>query len=185
MSGGTCMPGTNIDSVEQRQAFDKLMKDKTINDWMHNEFAVEMGWTDKTTFEWLWKKYTGNQYFDPATIKINPKDVKIFTKSIKNEFLPKLGKQAGYFDTYFKLPNKKNHHKVEFKIRKSHYGCFRYYVGTILRSILKKYHGLMLYSHRYDGYASIGYEELEKSFLSTCKKIYTDKEIKQLMRNVA
>ena len=75
MSGGTCMPGTNIDSVEQRQAFDKLMKDKTINDWMHNEFAVEMGWTDKTTFEWLWKKYTGNQYFDPATIKINPKAI--------------------------------------------------------------------------------------------------------------
>ena len=57
-------------------------------------------------------------------------------------------------DTYFKLPNKKNHPKVEFKIRKSHYGCFRYYVGTILRSILKKYHGLMLYSHRYDGYVS-------------------------------
>ena len=104
MSGGTCMPGTNIDSVEQRQAFDSLMKDKTINKWMHNEFAIEMGWTDKTTFEWLWKKYTGNQYFDPATIKINPKDVKIFTKSIKSEFLPKLGKQAGYFDTYFKLP---------------------------------------------------------------------------------
>ena len=102
MSGGTCMPGTNIDSVEQRQTFDSLMKDKTINKWMHNEFAMEMGWTDKTTFEWLWKKYTGNQYFDPATIKINPKDVKIFTKSIKNEFLPKLGKQPGYFETYFK-----------------------------------------------------------------------------------
>jgi hypothetical protein len=88
-------------------------------------------------------------------------------------------------DSYFKLPNKKNHPLVEFKKRKSHYNGYTYYVGTILRSILKQNHGLCLYSHTYDGYASIDHEQLEKSFLSSCKQIYNKKEIKQLMRNVA
>ncbi len=37
----------------------------------------------------------------------------------------------------------------------------------------------------YDGYAGIELNDLKKSFLSACKEIYSDKEIKQLMRNVA
>jgi len=85
----------------------------------------------------------------------------------------------------FKLPNKKNHPCVEFKIKKSHWGGYKYYVGTILRSILKDNHGLCLYSHTYDGYAHIEHKELKKSFLSVCKKMFNNKEIKQLMRNVA
>lgn len=90
-----------------------------------------------------------------------------------------------YGDDYFKLPNKKNHPCIEFKIKKSHWGGYKYYVGTILRSILKDNHGLCLYSHTYDGYANIEHKELKKSFLSVCKQMFNDKEIKQLMRNVA
>tara|TARA_R100000808_G_scaffold24947_1_gene59739 strand:- start:2570 stop:5722 length:3153 start_codon:yes stop_codon:yes gene_type:complete len=103
MAGGACMPGTNIDSKEQRKNFKTLMKDKNVRDWMKNPYAKEMGWTDRETFQWLWKKYTRTE-FDVATIRLNPKDIEIFSKAIKKEFLPKLGKQAGYFETYFKLP---------------------------------------------------------------------------------
>ena len=36
-----------------------------------------------------------------------------------------------------------------------------------------------------NGTISIELDDLKKSFLSACKEIYSDKEIKQLMRNVA
>ena len=88
-------------------------------------------------------------------------------------------------DKHFKLPNGKSHPTVVFQLKKSHYAGYSYYVGTILRSILKDKHGLCLYSHTYDGYAGIELNDLKKSFLSACKEIYSDKEIKQLMRNVA
>ena len=88
-------------------------------------------------------------------------------------------------DNYFKLPNKKNHPTVEFKIRKSHNMGFSYYLGTILRTVLKEDNGFCLYRHTYDGYAQIEHKELKKSFLSVCKKMFNQKEIKQLMRNVS
>ena len=90
-----------------------------------------------------------------------------------------------YGDDYFKLPNKKNHPCVEFKIRKSHNIGFSYYLGTILRTVLKEDNGFCLYRHTYDGYAQIEHKELKKSFLSVCKKMFNQKEIKQLMRNVS
>jgi len=94
-------------------------------------------------------------------------------------------KIVGFDDDTFKLPNGKNHPTVVFQQKKSHTRGYCYYVGTILRCILKDKHGLCLYSHTYDGLAVIELNDLKKSFLSACKEIYSDKEIKQLMRNVA
>ena len=104
MAGGACIPGTNIDSKEQRALVDQLMTNESVRKWMKNPFAVELGWVDKSSFQWLWTKYTGNKHFDPLTVKLEKVDVNIFTKAIRKEFLPSLGKRAGYFDTYFKLP---------------------------------------------------------------------------------
>ena len=98
-----CMPGTSIDSKKQREKFQLITKDPRFDKWNKDPLANELGWTDRETFNWLWKKYTGT-YFDPATVKINRKDVGIFLKSIDKEWLPSIKKRKGYFESWFKLP---------------------------------------------------------------------------------
>ena len=101
--GSVCIPGTNIVAKTQENLINQIKSNKYFKKWMKDPLATEMGWNDKGSLEWLWKKYT-RTVFDPVGKELNSKDVNIFLKALKNEFLPSLGRREGLFGTYFKLP---------------------------------------------------------------------------------
>ena len=59
--------------------------------------------TDMETFNWLWKKYTRSKYYDPVTVRITDKDVRLFELGSK-EWLKDLTKRSQFFGRNFKLP---------------------------------------------------------------------------------
>tara|TARA_R110002020_G_scaffold8895_1_gene35705 strand:- start:4170 stop:7232 length:3063 start_codon:yes stop_codon:yes gene_type:complete len=96
------MPCLTINK-EQREAFDSLRRSKVVDKWMRDPAAVKLGNTDFGTFKFLWNRFVGSP-FDPITRKITQKDIKVFESGVLKEWLPTLGKRAGFFQTYFKLP---------------------------------------------------------------------------------
>tara|TARA_R110002020_G_scaffold298499_1_gene514364 strand:+ start:25053 stop:28184 length:3132 start_codon:yes stop_codon:yes gene_type:complete len=103
MSAGTCIPGTNIVRKEQRDMLNQLESLPIMKKWSKDLLSTELGWNDKGTFDWLWKKYTG-EYFDFNTVKITQQNINIFAKALEKEFLPKIQNRSGFFSTLFKLP---------------------------------------------------------------------------------
>ena len=65
--------------------------------------AQALGATDMETFNWLWRKYTKSQYYDPVTVRIDESDVKLFELGSK-EWLKGLTKRSSFFGRNFKLP---------------------------------------------------------------------------------
>ena len=65
--------------------------------------AQALGATDMEHFHWLWKKYTRSKYYDPATIRIEESDVKLFELGVK-EWQKGLTKRSEFFGRNFKLP---------------------------------------------------------------------------------
>ena len=100
---GNCIPGTNIDRKKQQEMFKQIESLPVMKKWMDNLLATELGWNDKASFDWLWKKYTG-EYFDYNTVEIKQTDINIFARALEKEFLPSIHKRSGFFKSYFFLP---------------------------------------------------------------------------------
>ena len=62
-----------------------------------------LGANDIGHFNWLWKKYTRAKDYDPATIRIEESDIRLFELGVK-EWKKNLTKRSGFFGNNFKLP---------------------------------------------------------------------------------
>ena len=88
--------------VEQMRMFRKLQNGKGVQTLIKDKRMQALGYNSKETFEWLWKKYTGNP-FDLVESRIDQADINVFEIGIR-EFKSKVGKRRNSFEEMFYLP---------------------------------------------------------------------------------